>query len=215
MRIVEKRKYESPRQLRRQSNILDTAREMLEELGYAGMTMRGLAKRAGVAQGTLYNLYASKDALVVAAVNDLLSQLRDTAMENNPDPGIDTILALTRVSGQQIQATPGYADAMVRTLANVYPGDPLVEHMYYRSGPFIKEQLDIAVSRGDLHEHTNTERLHHHMVAQAWGITWGWMMGMIALEDIADERVRADVTTLLPMATERTRERLQQQLASL
>ena len=63
-----RKKYESPRQLERQANILATTREMLAEVGYSATTMRGLAQRANVAPGTLYNLYKSKDALVFAAV---------------------------------------------------------------------------------------------------------------------------------------------------
>ena len=52
-----RKKYESSRQLERQSHILATAREMISELGYAGTTMRSLAERAGVVPATLYNLY--------------------------------------------------------------------------------------------------------------------------------------------------------------
>ena len=144
MTATTKRKYESPRQLERQSNILATVRAMLEEVGYEGMTIRRLAKRAGVAQGTLYNLYGGKDALVLAAVDDLLSQLSGTAVEEAPSEGIEAIFARSRLVGAQIEATPGYADAMTRILFHVGPNDPLVEVLFAGSYPFLKSQLEAA-----------------------------------------------------------------------
>ena len=71
-----KRKYESPRQIARQAQILSAARDMLADEGYAKTTIRGLAERANVAPGTLYNLYGGKDALIIAAVDELLQTIR-------------------------------------------------------------------------------------------------------------------------------------------
>ena len=44
--------------------ILADARQTLTDEGYRALSMRGLARRAGVAPGTLYNYFSSKDELV-------------------------------------------------------------------------------------------------------------------------------------------------------
>ena len=94
--MTQKRKYESARQLERQSHIIETARRLLEEEGYEGMTMRGLAKQAGVAQGTLYNLYSSKDELVLAAINYVLEELGEKAIAMvDGKHGLDACLLYT------------------------------------------------------------------------------------------------------------------------
>lgn len=215
MTSTTKRKYESPRQLQRQSNILATVRAMLEEVGYDGMTIRGLAKRAGVAQGTLYNLYGGKDALVLAAVDDLLSQLSGTAVEEAPSGGLEAIFARSRLVGAQIEATPGYADAMTRILFHVGPSDPLVEVLFAGSYPFLKSQLDAARKNGEVRPDVDTELVARHLVGQQWGVVLLWMMGMIPVEDNGRERQRSEIMTLIGIATDATRKRLEASLAEL
>lgn len=215
MTSTTKRKYESPRQLQRQSNILATVRAMLEEVGYDGMTIRGLAKRAGVAQGTLYNLYGGKDALVLAAVDDLLSQLSGTAVEEAPSEGFEAIFARSRLVGAQIEATPGYADAMTRILFHVGPSDPLVEVLFAGSYPFLKLQLDAARENGEVRPDVDTGLVARHLVGQQWGVVLLWMMGMIPVEDNGRERQRSEIMTLIGIATDAARKRLEARLAEL
>ena len=210
-----KRKYESPRQLQRQSNILATVRYMLEEVGYEGMTIRGLAKRAGVAQGTLYNLYGGKDALVLAAVDDLLSQLTGAAAREAPSEGIDAIFAMSGIIGAQIEATPGYADAMIRILFHVGQDDPLVDVLFARSYPFLKSQLEVARKNGEVRPDIDTGLVARHLVGQQWGVVLLWMMGMIPLEDNGRERRRSELMTLIGIATDSGRKRLEAMLAEL
>src|SRR5829696_4939979 len=50
----------------RRARIGKVARELVAERGYAGLTMRELAQKARVAVPTLYNLFGSKDAILVA-----------------------------------------------------------------------------------------------------------------------------------------------------
>ena len=210
-----KRKYESPRQLQRQADILKTVRAMLAEVGYEGMTIRGLAKRAGVAQGTLYNLYGGKDTLVVAAVGDLLSQLTGSTMEEASGEGLEAIFARSRLVGSQIEATPGYAKAMTRILFRVGPGDPLVNVLFAGSLPFLKAQLEAARKNGEVRPDTDTELVARHLVGQQWGVVLLWIMGMIPLADNGRERQRSELMTLIAIATGETRKRLEARLAEL
>ena len=210
-----KRKYESPRQLQRQSNILATVRSMLEEVGYEGMTIRGLAKRAGVAQGTLYNLYGGKDGLVLAAVDDLMSQLTGAAVREAPSEGIDAIFAMSGIIGAQIEATPGYADAMTRILFHVGQDDPLVDVLFARSYPFLKSQLEVARKNGEVRPDIDTGLVARHLAGQQWGVVLLWMMGMIPLQDNGRERRRSELMTLIGIATDSGRKRLEAKLAEL
>lgn len=47
-----------------EGRILETAHDQLFERGYANMTMRSVADASGIAVGTVYNYYKSKDLLV-------------------------------------------------------------------------------------------------------------------------------------------------------
>ncbi|MHB1855255.1 MAG: TetR family transcriptional regulator [Acidimicrobiales bacterium] len=55
------------RQLERRERILETAIELAAEGGYEAVQMRDVAARAGVALGTLYRYFSSKDHLLAAA----------------------------------------------------------------------------------------------------------------------------------------------------
>src|SRR5262245_6474359 len=64
----------------RRARIGKAARQLIAERGYEGLTMRDLAQKARVAVPTLYNLFGSKDAILIAELeahaNHVASQLR-------------------------------------------------------------------------------------------------------------------------------------------
>lgn len=213
--LAEKRKYESPRQRERQATILEAARRMLEKKGYAGVTMRALAREAGVAQATLYNIYGSKDDLILCAVEDLLLEVEADVSSEAPTPGIESILTRARVNGLQIQKTPKFADAMARSLAGVQAGDPLVGLLYTRAVPFLEEHLQVALEQGDLLPRVDVLLTAQHMVGQHWGVTWLWIMGVLPLENIVTERLRTDITALISVTRGPARQNLERQLADL
>lgn len=61
----------------RRAAILAAARAMIDDVGFDGVTMSGLAKRAGLAKGTLYLYVASKEELFLALFVDELEALVD------------------------------------------------------------------------------------------------------------------------------------------
>jgi AcrR family transcriptional regulator len=59
--------------------ILDAAREEFGERGFSDSSIVGITQRAGVALGTFYTYFDSKEALFQALVRDMSAQVRDTA----------------------------------------------------------------------------------------------------------------------------------------
>jgi AcrR family transcriptional regulator len=57
-----------PRSTEADHAIADATLELLAEEGWAGLTMSGVAQRAGVSTATLYRRFSSKDDLVCAAM---------------------------------------------------------------------------------------------------------------------------------------------------
>jgi len=60
--------------------IVEATAESLVEDGYAGLTTRGVAERAGVAQSTVMHHFETREALLVEAVTQLASQLAQDAV---------------------------------------------------------------------------------------------------------------------------------------
>lgn len=57
--------------------ILDAAREEFGERGFSDSSIVGITQRAGVALGTFYTYFSSKEALFQALVRDMSAQVRD------------------------------------------------------------------------------------------------------------------------------------------
>jgi AcrR family transcriptional regulator len=58
--------------------ILDAARQEFGETGFAETSIVGITQRAGVALGTFYTYFDSKEAVFGAVVRDMSEQVRDT-----------------------------------------------------------------------------------------------------------------------------------------
>jgi AcrR family transcriptional regulator len=59
--------------------ILDAARQEFGEHGFSDSSIVGITQRAGVALGTFYTYFDSKEAVFGAVVRDMSDQVRDTA----------------------------------------------------------------------------------------------------------------------------------------
>src|SRR3954467_1117144 len=67
----------TPRGERTLRKILDAAREEFGEQGFSDSSIVGITQRAGVALGTFYAYFNSKEAVFQALVRDMSAQVRD------------------------------------------------------------------------------------------------------------------------------------------
>jgi AcrR family transcriptional regulator len=72
-----------PRRVETDAAIAAATRSLLADVGYAGLTVEEVARRAGVGKPTVYRRHASKAALVAAIVHDSLANANPTV----PDSG--------------------------------------------------------------------------------------------------------------------------------
>lgn len=67
-----------------QALILESARELFEEHGWEGTTMREVAARAGVGLGTIFSHFPDKGALLIAALLEDLAQTDREILDSLP-----------------------------------------------------------------------------------------------------------------------------------
>ena len=178
--------YSSPRQQERQARILESARRLIAEKGYDGLTMRDLASASGVSEKTLYNLYRGKDQLIMRAVADLLDNIQQRVVESGCQPGLATILAYSAAMSEQIVETPAYADAMASGLFRANPDSPLVDVLMRSNGSLLERELRHALARGELHEDVDIGELASILVSHMWGTVLSWNKGLQALDGLPD-----------------------------
>lgn len=85
--------------------VLDTAHALLAEEGLAALTMRGLARRMGVAPNALYSHVPGKTELVDALLDDRLSLVAEPDPEA-PDP-VAALAALMTSTYEVLLGRPG------------------------------------------------------------------------------------------------------------
>ncbi len=78
----------------RRTEILNAARSVFQARGYTEARMSEIAERAGIAAGTLYLYFPSKEALAQALGDDYLTRLTETILPHLAKP--DTAEAIAR-----------------------------------------------------------------------------------------------------------------------
>jgi len=104
--------------------VLHAVDDLLVEVGYAAMTIKGIAERAGVGRQTVYRWWSTKaEILLEASVIDAAQELRTTARQ---DPAAD-LLAYLKALTVFLTASP--AGLSYRALVGEAQHDPVVRDL--------------------------------------------------------------------------------------
>src|SRR5579862_4454081 len=91
----------------RERRILAAARSLFDRNGYAKTSMEDVAERAGLAVGTLYNYFRSKDDLLLAIMRreaDRLLRIAEGIVADPPDDAVVAIAAMADLFVESISA---------------------------------------------------------------------------------------------------------------
>lgn len=80
----------------REEAILDATNSLLGDKGYEAMSMDDIAAEVGIAKGSLYKHFESKEALAAAVMNRLLRQTQDALAALSDGPPIRRLEGLLR-----------------------------------------------------------------------------------------------------------------------
>ncbi len=99
------------------ASILVTTRRLLEQQGYAGVSLRSIAAECGIAVGTIYNYFKNKDTLIAhLLLEDWAAALQQmdaaAAGAHTPAAGVQEIYtAVARFAGKYSELFSQYAHA--------------------------------------------------------------------------------------------------------
>ena len=108
---VEARRPGRPRSVEADEAILTAAFAVFSECGFDGMTVEGVAARAGVGKGTIYRRYPGKLDLIIAA-SQYFAQEREPAVDTGSIAG-DLRALIDRLIGQFTNSPVGAALPML------------------------------------------------------------------------------------------------------
>jgi AcrR family transcriptional regulator len=105
----------------RSRRIVDSAVELAEQGGFEAVRLRDVAAHAGVALGTLYRRFRSKEDLLVAALDREMSGLEARVLRRLP-AGDSVLDRLTSLITHNFCRKPQLARALLRALVSGHPG---------------------------------------------------------------------------------------------
>jgi AcrR family transcriptional regulator len=114
----------------RKRRILDAATALAADGGYDAVQMRDVAARAEVALGTLYRHYSSKDQLLLAALAQQASMLRERLDARPPrgDTGAERVSDVLRRASRALERQPQVIQAMLAAMSSTDEAGIEIKH---------------------------------------------------------------------------------------
>lgn len=196
---------ESARELgksQRREDIVNAARSLMREAGDPGFSMRTLAERAGVSIATPYNLFGSKQAILLAVLNDDLIEYEKALGELNAD-AIDVLFESQALVSRLVHREPDFYRNMI---AAVSRDGPEFRHMV--SGPryvLWKRLLGQATRAGLLSAHVDPDAFAIASSQLMLANVLEWAQGTLPLEEMEARNQYGLALTLLAIATDKSR----------
>ena len=184
----------TPRQEDRRHRILTVARQMVADYGYGGMVMSEVAERAEVSPTTLYNLYNTKDELLLEALRDfMVTSYQRVGEISELGPGWKYLLSVMEYGAALRASEPAYAEAITDALLRAVQGDALTELLLHSVRQDFLHSLSKMMEQGELTEGVDVEHLATILLGNYWST---FMMINKGLEVISRMRIGLLVNVL-------------------
>ncbi|MER8182075.1 TetR/AcrR family transcriptional regulator [Kitasatospora sp. NPDC094015] len=172
----------SPRQLERRRSLIQAALALVTEIGVERLQMKQVSERSGVALGTAYRYFSSKDHLLAAAIADwhrlLLADLVAEQRTARDGPsGTDRTVRFVRHGMRAYQRQPELARLRVAVATST---DPFASEALQGMARADRAALDAVMSEVP----ASAGELVRHIVGHAWqGELTAWVTGRTTLDD--------------------------------
>jgi AcrR family transcriptional regulator len=137
-------------QAERRDRLRDAARELASEGGYAAVTIRAVADRAGVGLATVYRYFSSKDHLI-AEVHGAASRELIDELTTQPPAGASKVERVEAVFRRMLEVAADDPNLSAAGIAAATSSDPAASAPEYWQEMIMLPYLDAALG-GDAHE---------------------------------------------------------------
>lgn len=187
---------------------MDAARGLMQASGTAGFSMRTLAELAGVSIATPYNLFGSKQAIMIAILETEMQQYRDELERIHSDE-LEALFEAVTIATGLYAASPGFYRALLFSVYN----DGGTEFRSMFSG------TSHALWRGLVERAIRAGHLSSDVEPNAFAINLGhiffacileWVYGQLTMEELEIRVQYGFALSLLGMASPASAPRLRE-----
>ncbi|MGE0624321.1 MAG: TetR/AcrR family transcriptional regulator [Pseudomonadales bacterium] len=194
----------------RRGEIIAAARALMQEPGNAAFSMRALAEQAGVSIATPYNLFGSKQAVLVSLLDDNLADYQSHLSELT-GTGADALFEAIGLMCRLFAAEPDF----YRNLISAVVTDSGPELKLLIGGPryaLWKLLLQKATEAGDLNPDADPDAFAVTLTQLLAATVQEWALGSLGLKEMEARLRYALALTLCAIATERSARKLRTRL---
>lgn len=181
----------------RTRRIVATAVELAEEGGFEAVRMRDVAAHAGVALGTFYKRFRSKEDLLVAALELESEQLgkRLSKKMNGEGTRQERVLGFFDVATKGLTKKPNLAKAILRAVAS---GDPELSPRVAKFHNAMTRNITVALRGAPIDDDSEVSELEENvsfLLQQVWFASLvGWSSGLHSRKKVVEQmRIAADL----------------------
>ena len=207
--------YASPAQVERRKRILRETLKLLQEASPADISMAQIAELSDVSTKTLYNLFKSRNGLLLAAAAQTRADTQSSADVMSAPAGISRILELTRRTMDTFERSPEFMESAMSVVVGISAEDEAEHHRVGKTQQWFYEALLVAESEDQLIPGTDCMQLSQLLAASQWGVTLMWQKGLISLETLRRQAIMKHCLDLMPFCQMETRRWLDDLLASI
>jgi AcrR family transcriptional regulator len=187
----------------RRSRIVRAARDLIRETGSTDLSMRMIAKRAGVSLTTPYNLFGSKRAVVLAVFEDERDFAARFAKLRAPN-SLDRIFDAHALATGYFTKDPGFYRTLWRALLDTQGDNSTglaTPERLKRNKDAWRELIEQAQAEGLLDGAVSPDLLEQTLCCFANGAMLSWAMGAMATQDLLPATSLGYALTLRGAAT--------------
>ena len=207
--------YSSQRQAARRSRILRAAGQHLERHGLEALSMASIAAVSEVSVKTLYNLFGSRDLLLLEAAAEVLVDIGQSKEIQAAEAGLPRLLAYVVTTMVNFNKMPAYARAVISTIVKADLEPHLADRHMGVVRRFAETSLQFAEDNGELRDDTDILQLAEHISANQWGAVLLWEKGLLKVEQLPTHVALSHYMTLLPLCIGTRKERMSAELEAL
>lgn len=181
----------------RRNQILDAASVIFAQKGFHPTTIKDIAAEAGVADGTIYNYFESKTALLIG----VFGRMREAVLEDGlPEPSaeMDAHTLLAELLAHPMRQMKDDNFALFRVIVSEVMVNDDLRQLYYEQ--ILQPTLDIA--EGLLSEWAAKDIIRVQDTTLLARIVAGMMLGVMLTGATGDEEVLNQWETLPPVMTD-------------
>lgn len=197
----------TPKQAERREKVLRSVRRHLKEHGIDGLSMRKVAQQARVSPSTLYEIYGSKEALILYAVRDNLLDL--SKEEDQYQPGLERFCHRLDSIAKFFTESSDTARAVTKLFLQGDPDSPANEIFLDNAIAARKASLLEMKEMREIKNDIDVDFFSRALISLTWGTALFWIKDKLPTEDFRSELIRSSMSLLLPLTTNKSKKRIQ------